>query len=481
MSDELVNQSVAELARLMARREASPVAVVEAYLTRLGRIGRRLNAVVTLAEDAVEQAMAAERALLQGDGAGALCGVPLTVKDTIDVRGLRATAGTMVRAGRTARADAPAVARLREAGAIILGKTNCAELALDYTTDNPVFGRTLNPYDPERTPGGSSGGCAAAVAARLTAASLGSDLVGSIRVPAHFCGVVGFKPAGADVPRAGHMPPVVGAYMLGASFGPLTRTVADARLLYEVLSGKASAVNEAEGEQAAAVPSDSLKGVRFCRYVDDATAPVDEEVFAAVEAAIRALAEAGMIPSQERPPHVGSGSELWLKLISQATTRFLREEFAGREELAGPVARAVLRRGAEAVTQTADEDDALIKRREAMRAELLEWIERRPLLVGPVGSVAAFRHSESRRVEVAGRSLNTFRAFSSAQVCNVFDLPAISVPAGHTREGLPIGVQIAARPGAEGLLWAAAATVERALGGSRPPSDNAPQPGANPL
>ncbi|HEU4594288.1 MAG TPA: amidase, partial [Pyrinomonadaceae bacterium] len=160
MSDELTNFSAVRLATMMRRREVSPVEVVAAHLARVERLNPELNAVVTLAPDALERAGEVEAALMRGEDVGALCGVPVTVKDTIEVRGLRATSGSKPRAGDVPERDAPAVERLRAAGAIILGKTNASELALDYTTDNPVFGRTNNPHDLSRTPGGSSGGCA---------------------------------------------------------------------------------------------------------------------------------------------------------------------------------------------------------------------------------------------------------------------------------------------------------------------------------
>src|SRR5215212_8144355 len=240
---ELTRLSAAELGRLIRARAVSPVEVVEAYLRRIEEVNPTLNAVVTLAPDALEQARVAEAAFVRGESVGSLGGVPLTVKDTIDVRALRTTCGSRVRAEHVAGEDAPAVARLRAAGAVILGKTNCPEFALDYTSENPVFGRTNNPHDLGRTPGGSSGGCAAAVASCMTAGSLGSDLAGSIRIPAHFCGVAGLKPTAGRVPGGGHTPPMSGLHSLGATLGPLARTVDDLRLFYGVLSGETGATD----------------------------------------------------------------------------------------------------------------------------------------------------------------------------------------------------------------------------------------------
>src|SRR5437763_2824691 len=174
---------------------------------------------------------------------------------SIETRGMRTTGGSKLRARHVPRADAPSVARLRAAGATIIGKTNTSEMALEYNADNPVFGRTNNPHDAERTPGGSSGGCAAAVAACLTAGSLGSDLSGSVRVPAHFCGVVGFRPTAGRVPTAGHFPPVAGPYSLGASLGPLARSVEDVAMLYHLPAGRASV----EGGTVVGAPSSGIE------------------------------------------------------------------------------------------------------------------------------------------------------------------------------------------------------------------------------
>src|SRR5215212_1389831 len=200
MSDELTSLSAARAAELIRGGELSPVELVRAYLRRVESLGPRLNAVVTLAPGVLKLARKAEAAVARGESVGPLHGVPMTVKDTIEVRGVRTTRGSRAEAERVPTGDATAVARLRSAGALILGKTNCAELALEYTAENLVFGRTNNPHDLSRSPGGSSGGCGAAVAARLTAASLGSDLAGSVRIPAHFCGVAGLRPTAGRVP-----------------------------------------------------------------------------------------------------------------------------------------------------------------------------------------------------------------------------------------------------------------------------------------
>src|SRR5207237_4087179 len=217
-----------------------------------------LNAIVTLAEDAIDRARAADMALSKGEITGPLHGVPLTVKDTIDTQGLRTTSGTRIRAHHVPERDAPVVARLKAAGAIILGKTNTPEMAIPYETDNPVFGRTNNPYDLKLTPGGSSGGEAAAIAAHLSPAGIGSDLSGSIRVPAHFCGIAGLKPTTGRVPMDGHVPRAVGALSLGACIGPMARRIADLEMLFDVIAQS----------RAESVSVGQLRPSRVAFYVD---------------------------------------------------------------------------------------------------------------------------------------------------------------------------------------------------------------------
>ncbi|HEU5132757.1 MAG TPA: amidase, partial [Pyrinomonadaceae bacterium] len=197
---DLIKETLGTIATMIRQREVSPVEVVEAHLEQIERLNPELNAIVTLAPDAIERAREAEAALMRGDNVGALHGVPLTIKDTIETAGLRTTSGSKMRSDYVPRVDAPAVARLKTAGAIILGKSNAAEMAMDYTADNPVFGRTNHPLNHDLTPGGSSGGEAVAIATCMSPGGLGSDLAGSVRIPAHFCGVCGLKPTTGRVP-----------------------------------------------------------------------------------------------------------------------------------------------------------------------------------------------------------------------------------------------------------------------------------------
>lgn len=445
-----MSSNLIEVVKAIKTRRVSPVEVAETYLERIAELNPALNAVVTFAPDVLERAKAAEDALMRGELSGALHGVPLTIKDTIETAGLRTTSGSTIRAHNVPTTDAPAVARLKQAGAIILGKTNAAEMAMDYTADNPVFGRTNHPQDPKFTPGGSSGGEAVAVATGMSPGGLGSDLAGSVRIPAHFCGIAGLKPTTGRVPGAGQFPPSAGPYGLGAVIGPLARTVEDLRVLFRVLSG-------GHGSEAG-----SLEGLRVAWYGDDGVVPVTDQTFTAVAAAANALSDAGLTTEERRPPHVERGNELWLKLFSRASVVQLRQVYAGRENEGGSFVSWRLANADQPPPPALDEYIANWLERDRLREELLRWMETTPIVVCPVGATPAYEHDTSK-VTVRGETFGTFRAFSYAQTFNVFDLPVVTVPAGRTAGGLPIGVQIAGRPNAEETVLAAAEIVEEAL------------------
>lgn len=476
-------QSATKLAELIGARAASPVEVVEAYLRRIEELNPRLNAIVTLAPDVLERARASEARIMRGEPLGALEGVPLTVKDTIDTEGLRTTSGARARAGNIPREDAPPVARLKAAGAILLGKTNVSEMALTYESDNPLFGRTGNPHDLGLTAGGSSGGEASAISACLSAAGLGSDMSGSIRIPAHFCGITGLKPTTGRVPCAGHFPPTTGPYSLGAAIGPMARTVSDLSLILNVVAGfnKSEFVSAPmKSAMVKEVRPPDMRGWRVAWYAYDGVSPVTLETRGAVQSAARALEDAGLSVSERVPPGIGQGPDLWLSLFSRAIREPLLETYGGRVEEAGEFVRFMMRSfDASCPPPSMDEFVNAWAERDRLRAALVEWMEEIPLIVAPVGATPAFAHG-TRRIEVEGSTVSVFRAFGYSQTYNVFGLPSVCVPAARTRAGLPIGVQIIGRPFEEETVLAAAQIVEDALGGWQPPAALSPE-GHNPL
>ncbi len=464
MSEELTSLSANELRQLIRSRSVSPVEVVEAFLSRIEQINPTLNAIVTLADDVIDRARTAEAIVMSGDNLGPLHGLPVTVKDTIDTAGIRTTSGSLVLSNHTPTRDATAVARLKAAGAIVLAKTNTPEMAIPYETNNPIFGRTNNPYDLQKTCGGSSGGEAAAIAACLSPAGIGSDLSGSIRVPAHFCGIVGLKPTTGRVPMDGHTPAAVGPMSLGATIGSMGRTVADVNLLFDVL---------ADG-RSHAIRIDELRGVRVAVCGSDGLPPVTAETSAAIEVAATALNQSHLEVAELLPPSISEGSRLWIELFSRPAANQLRDFYRGNERRAGPLVSAILQTVENEENDMAAKIDraeslarALVER-ERLREELLRWMKTTPLILAPVGSVPAFDHG-ARRVRVGAESISVFGAFSYAQTFNVFGLPSICVPAGQTAEGLPLAVQIAGQPNEEETILSAATIVEGALGGWRHP------------
>jgi len=444
----IVDESLTRIAELIRSGAVSPVEVAEAHLDQIGKLNQHLNAIVTLTPDLLEKAKEAESALQRGGHVGPLHGVPVTIKDTIETAGLLSTSGSKLRADYIPAKDAPAVARLKAAGAIVLGKTNASEMAMDYTADNLVFGRTNHPLDASLTPGGSSGGEAAAIASHMSPGGLGSDLAGSIRVPAHFCGIAGLKPGAGRVPGEGQFPPSSGPYSLGAVIGPLARTVGDLRSLFRVI------VNSE-------VPRMStLKDLRVAWYVDDGVAPVTQETKAAVESVVASLSDAGFVTEERRAPHVERANELWLKVFSRASVVQLRKAYAGRESEGGSFVTWRLSSADDTPPASLDEYIGIWMERDQLRAEMIDWMETTPILVCPVGSTPAYKH-DTLKVTLDGVSIGAFRAFSYAQAFNLFDLPVVTIPAGKSKEGLPIGVQIVGRPFAEELILDVAEIVEK--------------------
>jgi Asp-tRNA(Asn)/Glu-tRNA(Gln) amidotransferase A subunit family amidase len=446
--DELTAKSLTTIAEMIRRREVSPVEVAEAHLRRIDDLNRSLNAIVTVAPDVIDRARIAQDAPAEGE----LHGVPITIKDTIETAGLRTTSGSKMRAEYVPEVDAPAVARLKAAGAIVLGKTNAAEMAMDYTADNPVFGRTNHPLNSRLTPGGSSGGEAVVIATHMSPGGIGSDLAGSVRIPAHFCGICGLKPTTGRVPGEGQFPPSSGPYSLGAVIGPMARSVGDLRVLFRALIADVSSPRDLD-----------LKGGRFAWYTDDGVVPVTEDTAQAVKNAVNALNGAGLVGQEQLPPHLERGNEMWLKLFSRASVVQLRQAYAGRENEGGSFVSWRLATADDSSPPTLDEYISNWMERDRLREELLRWMEATPIIVAPVGSTPAYEH-DTLKITVRGSTFGTFRAFSYAQAFNVFDLPVVTIPA--KKDGsLPIGVQIVGPPFAEEMVLAAAEIVESALGG----------------
>jgi Asp-tRNA(Asn)/Glu-tRNA(Gln) amidotransferase A subunit family amidase len=466
---ELNCLSAMAMAEQVRQKNLSPVELVEAHLTRIEQLNRKLNTFVQVDADGTRrQARVAETAVTSGERVGSLHGVPMSIKSSIEVAGMRWEAGTKLRAGVVAAQDAPLVSRLRKAGAIILGVTNTPELLMAWETDNSLYGRTNNPWDVSRTPGGSSGGEAAAIASGCSAGGVGSDGGGSIRVPAHFSGICGLKPTPGRIPATGHFPTSIGPFALLGVVGPMARTVADVKALFEVMQGPD------DGDPSAApVPvrwpgQDELKKLRIGYFEDDGRTPVTTETGAAVRTAAEALRHAGFQVDPFRPQGLELARQLWWKFFGVAGGMLLGPMTKGREADLSPMLKQFSSWVAAEPSHTGQTLLDTWIQRDVVRMQVFAQMREYPILLCPVASIPAFRHGE-RSWRVDGRTVQYLDAWSYSEWFNLLGTPALSVPVWRSPEGLPIGVQIVARPWEEELVLAVGAVVEAECGGWREP------------
>ncbi len=456
--------SAVNIAEMVRARAISPVEVVQAHLQRIDRLNPKLNAFVHVdPERALRDARGCESAVMRGTLPGRLAGVPISIKSSIDVAGLRCEAGTKLRAGYVAQQDAPLVSRLRAAGAIVLGVTNTPELLMAWETDNLLYGRTNNPWDLSRTAGGSSGGEAAAIAAGCSAGGVGSDGGGSIRVPAHFCGICGLKPTPGRIPATGHYPNSIGPFALVGVVGPMARTIEDVRLLFEIMQGPDDGDPSAAPVSLRQLATADLKNVVIGYFEDDGRIPVTPETRAAVRSAAEALQRSGFKIRPFRPEGFEHARELWWKIFGGVGWMLLAPMLAGRENQLSPVLKDFCTHSAAAPKHTADTLLETWIGRDLVRTQVLAQMKEVPILVCPVAAVPAFRHGE-RTWEVESKSVKYLDAWSYCEWFNLLGFPAAVVPVGRSPEGLPIGVQIVGRPWDEETVLAVAAAIEQECG-----------------
>jgi Asp-tRNA(Asn)/Glu-tRNA(Gln) amidotransferase A subunit family amidase len=470
--DDVVYISLTEMSQGIRAKKLSPVELVDAHLARITQLNPKVNAFVTVDEKrAREQSKSAEAALgssAKSNSLGPLHGVPISIKSSIDVAGLPCECGSILRKGNVPPEDAPLVKRLRAAGAIILGNTNVPEFLMAYETDNLLCGRTNNPWDLSRTPGGSSGGEAAAIAAGCSAGGVGSDGGGSIRIPAHYTGICGLKPTPGRIPSTGHFPGSAGPFAQLGVIGPMARTLRDVERLFEVMAGPDP------GDPASApVPlrrwsAQEIRKLRVAYFVDDGITPVTPETAAAVRTAAEALRAQGFQVAEWRPQNLDRVWQLWWNLFGRAGQMAFAPTIEGHEAALSPILRAFRAKVAELPPLTAQELLNTLLARDVLRANLLAKMEGFPILICPACAVPAFRHGE-REWTVQGLKVEYLKAMSYSQWFNLLGNPAAVVPVGSSPEGLPIGVQIVGRPWEDEAVLAVAAKIEEACGGFRRP------------
>jgi amidase len=440
----------------------SSVELVEAHLRQIERRDPSLNAfVAVMAEGALAEARERQQALARGEHAGLLHGVPVTVKDSFDVEGLPTLAGSRGRLGHRATEDSAAVARLRAEGAVILGKTNTPELLASYETDNAVTGRTNNPWDLERTPGGSSGGEAAAIAAFCSPGGIGSDGGGSIRVPAHFCGICGLKPTPGRISTIGHFPSLGYPGGLTGVAGPMARTAEDLRLLFSVLAGYEPA-DPFSAPVPLAAPEPIQRG-RIAVWPQFYDVPVSPEIGAMVRHATVKLKELGFTIEEFAPRGLERAPNVWAFLFSQWPSLAIRKMFEGREEQMHWTLAEWLTASKTYDPPTAEQALRELAAHDRMRASLLKQMEGITAVLMPVCGIPAFRHRE-RKWEIAGRSAGLFQVMMPAVIANVMGLPAVTIPFGRTETGLPIGIQLLGHPFEDEMVLEVAVLLEKARG-----------------
>jgi Asp-tRNA(Asn)/Glu-tRNA(Gln) amidotransferase A subunit family amidase len=466
--------SAREIAAQIRRKVVSPVEVARAHLDRIERLNPALNAFVDYKPEAVlAQAREAEKAILRGDELGPLHGVPISIKSSIDVAGHRCEAGSRLRAGYIADADAPLVTRLRAAGSVILGVTNTPELLMAWETDNLLYGRTNNPWDLSRTAGGSSGGEAAAIAAGLSAGGVGSDGGGSIRVPAHFCGICGLKPTPGRIPSTGHFPKAGGPFALIGVVGPMARTIEDVRVLFEVMAGWDDCDPCAAPVAVRELHEAFVRAVPIGFFADDGRTPVTEETRSAVEHAAGTLMECGFHVEPFCPEGLEEARQRWWDFFGIAggmilEPMILEATLRGHDAELSPILREFRSWTSAAPPHTGESLLAAWLGRDALREKILLQMRKYPVLICPAAAIPAFCHGE-REWPVEGKTVKYLDAWSYCEWFNLLGFPAAVVPMGYSEQGLPIGVQIVGRPWEEEVVLAVAGVLEERGGWRAPP------------
>ncbi|HUA36602.1 MAG TPA: amidase [Candidatus Binataceae bacterium] len=470
ISDDLAFAPAYRLLAMLKSREISAVELTDTFIERIESLNHGINAVVTLVEDRAAREAEDSDNRLGGKGeVRPLEGLPITIKDSIITEGIRSTWGTKKFEHHVATYDAPTVARLRAAGAIIICKTNTPELTMDYDCDNPLFGQTNNPWDHSRVPGGSSGGEAAALASGMAALGLGSDYGGSIRVPSHFCGVTGLKPSWGTIPGAGHMspgpaaPPPV-AHM--ATIGPMARYVDDLTLAYNIVRGAHPSSPHTVPTPEAHPEQVNIKELRCALFTAACGTPVDSDIRAAVERAGKALQKLG-VPVDEVKPPIDEGPEIWWQYAMADGGKLMQALFAGHEHTFRDRLKAQM--GGSSGEKSASDYFLIALRRDAWRVQLAEFMEKYPIIIGPPFCSTAFKHG-ALEVDIDGKNYSLYEANWPVMWGNCAGVPGVVVPAGLDRNKLPTGVQVNGRAFGEESVLAIARALEHELGGfKRPP------------
>ena len=474
----LADLTLSELARAIQAGRVSATQAVNGTLAAIEALDGTLHAFCTLdAAQARQTAAEVDARLARGEPVGALAGVPVAIKDLVCTRGLRTTFGSRLYASHVPDEDDVVVERLKAAGAIVIGKTNTSEFGYGAVGHNPVFATTRNPWDTTRTPGGSSAGSAAAVAARMLTLAIGSDGGGSIRVPAGLCGLYGIKPSWGRVPVypgcRDERYPGISSWESLEHIGPITRNAEDAALALSVLCGPTPRDRfsiPAESSDWSIAPSHTLRGKRIGFSADLGFATVDHEVRAAIEQGVHRMALALDCTAEQAHPGIGNPGAMFETLVALDTDRAGLRRMAAEQgvELTGWLARLLAR------AWSGDEfSNALMARKRVVNA-VWRYMETHDFLITPTAGCAAFDLELEGPTHINGQAVDSVAWLPFSSMANLTGLPAASVPIGFTQAGLPIGLQIMGRHLDDRGVLALSAAVEKLfpLQHRRPPVCN---------
>ena len=465
-SKPVTQQSAFELLVLLQTKKISALELADEYIRQIERLNPTINALVDFDPERVREQ--ASRVDSPSGQQGALAGLPVTVKSSISTAGHRCEIGSRVNCGNIPTKDATVVARLRKAGAVILGTTNCPEYLMAYVTENDLHGRTNNPWNLDYTPGGSSGGESAAIAAGISAGGLGSDSGGSVRVPAHFTGICSLKPTPGRIPGEGHLPPCVGPFSFLGAIGPMARNIDDVALMFHALSGQ-DPIDPSSPPVALHKPDlGELKRLTIGYFEDDGLVPVTPETRRAVQDAAQALRHEGFDVQPFRPNGLEQTRKLWELFFLRCGAMFEEALVRGQEDKLSLVFRDFLARAHTAPPLTAEVVLNAWAAADIIRGKLLEQMQQYPLLLCPVSSVPAFRHGE-RSWTIDSHQVEYLEAMRYTQWFNLLAAPAAVVPVGRSPQGLPIGVQLVGRPFEDEVVLKVASVVDHAFGYQPPP------------
>ncbi|UCH41810.1 MAG: amidase [Gammaproteobacteria bacterium] len=459
---EAIYWSASRIAREIRTARLSCRQIAEACLERIEQVNPEINAVVQLVpERALQEADVLDRLAAQEQFRGPLHGVPITIKDSLDTEGIVSTGGTQGRRHHVPDQDASVVARLRAAGAVLLGKSNTPELTFSGETNNPIYGRTRNPYDLERSPGGSSGGSAAVIACGGSALELGSDTGGSIREPAHLCGIAGIKPTSGRTPRSGHIVPYGGGVLDSLTqIGPMARFVEDLVLALPLICGP-------DGRDPAVVPvavkdphEVDVSQLRIAWFDDNGVTTPADDIRRVVGATAKALRAEGFKLKQKVLPQTRQLVSLTSEFREMTNAGFIQRllERYGTEQPSPELHGYLTETG---VANANHVDPALLETIDEVRSQALGFFADHDVILCPASFAIARPHGASHN--------DSFDDWSYIQIYNLLGWPGVSVRAGVSAEGLPVGVQLIAAPWREDIALALALQVERLMGGYQSP------------